>query len=77
MDSKTTPSKIYIPTNPNNARNEENYIIKEEVENNLQWGKESAIVELLHIVEIDQHPTFKDLPIYRLKNDQHYYVDIP
>jgi hypothetical protein len=53
MDSKTTPSKVYIPTNLNNARNEENYIIKEEIENNLQWGKEFAIVELLHIVEID------------------------
>jgi len=77
MGRKTTPSKVYIATNLNNARSEENYTTKEEVENNLPWGEEFAIVELFHIIEIDQHPTSKDLPIYMLKNDQHCYVDMP
>ncbi len=53
MDNKTTPPKVYIATNLNNARNEKNYTTKKEVENNLQWQKESAIVELFHIVEIE------------------------
>jgi len=34
-------------------------------------------MELLHIGEIIQHPTSKDLPTYKLENDQHYYVDTP
>jgi hypothetical protein len=53
MDNKTAPSKVYIATNLNNAGNEENYTTKKEIENNLQWGKESTIVEFFHIVEVD------------------------
>jgi hypothetical protein len=77
MDRKTTRSKVYIAANLNNARSEKNYTTKEEVENNLPWGEEPTIVEFFHIIEIDQHPTSKDLPIYMLENDQHCYVDMP
>ncbi len=76
MDNKTKPLKVYTITNMNNARNENDYTTKEEVENNSQWGEESIITKVFHIVEIDQHPTFEDLPIYMLENDQCYYVDM-
>jgi hypothetical protein len=36
-----------------------------------------AIIELLHIGEIIQHPTSKDLPTYKSENDQCYHVDMP
>jgi hypothetical protein len=39
-------------------------------------GRIFVVAKILHSVEIIQHPTFEDLPIYRLKNDQHYYVDM-
>jgi hypothetical protein len=77
MDNKTKPSEVYIVVNFNNARNEKEYIIKNEVKNNLQWGEESTTIEFLHMVETDQHLTSKDPPIYRPENDQHYYVDMP
>ncbi len=48
----------------------------EEVENNQQWGEDSAVANLFHIGETIQHPTFKNLPIYRPENDQHSYVDM-
>jgi len=58
---------------PNNV-DEKDYTIVEEVENNQQSGEEFVVAKILHSVEIVQHPTFEDLPIYRLKIDQHYYV---
>jgi hypothetical protein len=68
-----------------NPRNEEDYTIEEEAKNNQQSGEESILAKLLHIAKIAQHPTFenlpedlpKDLPTYKLKNDQHYYVNTP
>jgi hypothetical protein len=39
MDNKIRPIKVYTTTNMNNVRNEEDYTIKEEVENNPRWGK--------------------------------------
>jgi len=53
----------------NNVGNEEDYITKEEAKNTQQWGEEFVVVELLHIVQTIQHPTFEDLPTYMLKND--------
>jgi hypothetical protein len=77
MDSKTKPSKVYtIVVNINNVRSEK-YTIKEETENNQHWGEDSTTTELFHIGEIVQHPTFEDLPTYKLENDQRYYVDMP
>jgi hypothetical protein len=38
--------------NLNNARNEKDYTIKEEVEINPQWEKESIVVKLFYIIEI-------------------------
>jgi hypothetical protein len=67
MDNKTRPSKVCIAININNTGNEEDYTTKEEVENNPPWGKKFVVVEFLHIVEIDQHPTSKILPIYKPK----------
>jgi hypothetical protein len=37
MDNKTRPSEVYTAVNLNNARSEEEHIIKNEVKNNLQW----------------------------------------
>jgi hypothetical protein len=34
-----------------NVRSEKDYTIEEEIKNNLQWGEESIVVELFHIVE--------------------------
>ncbi len=42
-----------------------------------QWGEEFVVAELLHIAKTNQHPTFEHSPIYRLENDQCYYVDMP
>jgi hypothetical protein len=53
MDNKTRPSKVYTIVNLNNVGNEEEYTIGNEVENNLQWGKESTNTELLHITKMD------------------------
>jgi hypothetical protein len=75
MDNKTRPLKVYTIANMSNARNEEDYILKEKAENDPQWEEESIIVELLHIFKTYQHPRFKDLPIYRSQNDQRYYVN--
>jgi hypothetical protein len=36
MDNKTKPLEVYIATNVNNVRNENNYTIKEETKNNPQ-----------------------------------------
>jgi hypothetical protein len=77
MDNKIRPLEVYSTINLNNARNEEEYTIENEAENNPQWGEEFVVIELLHIAKIDQCPTSKDPPIYRPKNDQHYYVDMP
>jgi hypothetical protein len=55
MDNKTRPSKVYIELNLNNVRNEEEYTTENEAENNPQWGEESIITKLLHIVETHQH----------------------
>jgi len=46
-------------------------------ENNLQWGEEYVTSKFIHIVETYQHPTSKNLFIYKPKNDQCYYVDMP
>jgi len=40
MDNTTRTSKVYIVVNLNNARSEEEYTTKNEVENNPQWGEE-------------------------------------
>jgi hypothetical protein len=78
MDSKTKPYEVHtIAANINNAKSEEDYTTEEEVENNQQWGEDFDVIKLLHISETVQHPTSKDLPMYRLENDQHYYVDTP
>jgi hypothetical protein len=77
MDNKTSPSEIYIVVNLNNSRSEEEYIIKNETKNNLQWGEESNVTKLLHITKTNQHSTFEDPPIYMPKNDQHYYIYMP
>jgi len=39
MDSKTKTLEVYTATHMSNAMSEEDYTIKEEVENNPQWGK--------------------------------------
>jgi len=50
MDSKIRPSKVYtIAININNAKSEEDYTIEEEIENNQNWGEDSAIIELFHM----------------------------
>lgn len=51
MDNKTKPLKVYTETNMNNAGSENHYTTKEEVESNSQWGKESTITKVFHIVE--------------------------
>ncbi len=61
MHNKTKPLKVYTIANMNNARNENNYTTKEEVENNSQWGEESTITEVFHIAKTYHHPTFEDL----------------
>jgi len=78
MDSKTRPSKVYTTVvNIHNSKSEKNYTTKEETDNNQQWGEDYATAKLLHIGETVQHPTFEDLPTYRIENDQRYYVDTP
>ncbi len=77
MDNKTKPLEVYIAVNLNNAGSEQEYTTENEAKNNPQWGEEFVIIELLHIVETYQCPTPEDPPIYRPKNDQRYYVDMP
>jgi len=60
-----------------NARNEKDYTIEKEAKSNQQRGEESIIAKLFHIAKISQHPTSEELPTYKLKNDQHYYVNTP
>jgi hypothetical protein len=48
MDNKIRPSKVYIVMNLNNARNEEEYTIENEAENNPQWGEESIVAQNFH-----------------------------
>jgi len=38
-------------------------------------GEKNA--KLFHVNETYQHPTFEDLPIYKLENGQCYYVYMP
>ncbi len=38
-------------------------------------GEKNA--KLFHVNETYQHPTFEDLPIYKLENGQRYYVYMP
>jgi hypothetical protein len=38
INNKIRPSKVYIATNLNNGGSEEDYIIKDKVKNNPQWG---------------------------------------
>jgi hypothetical protein len=75
INNKTRPLEVYTIVNMSNVGNEENYILKEEVENDPQWVEESIIVKLLHISKTYQHPRSKDLPVYRSQNDQCYYVN--
>jgi len=77
MDNKIKPSQVYIVVNLNNAWNQEEYTTTNEAENNPQWGEKFVAIELLHIVKTNHRPTFEDPPIYKPKNDQHYYVDMP
>jgi hypothetical protein len=77
MDNKTRPSEVYTAINLNNARSEEEYTIKNEAKNNPQWGEEFTVVKLLHIAKVYWHPTSENPPIYKLENDQCYYVDMP
>lgn len=59
MDSKTKPLEVYtIAANISNEKSEEDYTTKEEAENNQQWGEDFVVVELFHISETIQHPTF-------------------
>jgi hypothetical protein len=60
----------------NNVRSEEDYTTKEKAKNIQQWGEEFVVVELLHITQTVQHPTFEDLPTYMLKNNLCYYVNM-
>jgi hypothetical protein len=60
----------------NNVKIENNYKKKDEAENNQQWGEDFAIPNLLHIGKIVQYLASKDLPTYKPKNDQHYYVNM-
>jgi len=76
MHNKTKPLKVYTIANMNNARSENNYTTKEEVENNFQWGEEFTITEVFHITKTYHHPTFENLSIYMLENDQRYYVNM-
>jgi hypothetical protein len=75
MDNKNRPLEVYTIVNMSNVGNEKNYILKEEVENDLQWVEESIIVKLLHISKTYQHPRSKELPIYKSQNDRCYYVN--
>jgi hypothetical protein len=63
MGNKTKPSKVYITTNVNNVRNEKDYTIEQEVENNPQWGEESIVADLFYIIKTNQHPRSEDLPM--------------
>jgi hypothetical protein len=38
-------------------------------------GEKNA--KLFHVIETYQHPTFEDLCIYELENDECYYVYMP
>jgi len=50
MERKIRPSKVYtIAININNAKNEEDYTIEEEIQNNQHWGEDSAIVKFFHM----------------------------
>jgi hypothetical protein len=52
MDKNTTPLEVYIVViNINNARSEEDYITKEEAENNQQLKEDFAAIEFFHIGE--------------------------
>jgi hypothetical protein len=76
IDNKTRPLEVYIATNLNNGGSEEDYTIENEAKNNPQWGDGFVIIEFMHIVETNQHPTSKYLPNYMLKNDHRYYVNM-
>jgi hypothetical protein len=75
MGNKIKPSKVYTTTNVSNVGNEKDYTTKQQVENNPQWGEESIIAQLFHIIKTNQHPRFENLPMSQ--NDQHYYVNTP
>ncbi len=74
MDNKTKPWKVYTIANLNNSTSETNYTTKKEVEINPQWGENA---KLFHVIETYRHPTFEDLPIYKTKNGQCYYLYTP
>ncbi len=43
MDNKTRPSNVYTAINLNNAKNEKEYTIENEIENNPQWGERNLL----------------------------------
>jgi hypothetical protein len=75
MDSKIQPLKIYITTNINDQKNE-NDCTNEETNQNQNWGEQFVVVEPLYIIETIQQITSEDLLTNKLKNDQCYYLDI-
>jgi len=56
---------------------ETNYTTYEETNHNQNWGEEFTVVKKLDIIQTIQQIITKDLPTYRLKNDQCYYVYMP
>jgi hypothetical protein len=58
MDGKTRPLEVYTRVNVNNVGSEKDYTLKEEIENDQQWGNESIVTKLVHIIKIIQHLTF-------------------
>jgi hypothetical protein len=76
INNKIRPSEVYIATNLNDGWNEEDHTIEDEAKNNPQWGEGFATIELMHIIETNQHSTSEDLPNYMPKTNHHYYVDM-
>jgi len=58
MDGKIWPLEVYTIVNVNNVGSEKDYTLKEEIENDQQWGNESIVTKLVHIIKIIQHLTF-------------------
>jgi hypothetical protein len=68
------PWKVYTIANLNNARSENITQQKRKLRIVLNGEKHA---KLFHVIETYQHLTFEDLPIYKPKSGQCYYVYMP
>jgi hypothetical protein len=76
MDNKTWPFDIYIGPSINNEGSENDYTIHSKINDNKICGQEFIVAEFLHVAKTIQQIIIKDLPTSRLKNDQHYYLNM-